>query len=75
MGSLGEIVKNMGSLGEGDAKNRALNSLTYVSPLEWECPSPGICVTEVGQLSPGPLAIMRPAFLVHSKSRAGEGKT
>ncbi len=29
-----------GSLGESDAKNEGLNSLTYISPLEWECPPP-----------------------------------
>ncbi len=43
MGSLGEFVKNnniMGSLGEDDAKNEGLNSLTYVSIPEWECPPP-----------------------------------
>ena len=38
MGSLGEIVKNMGSLGEDDGKIGGLNSLTYISPPEWECP-------------------------------------
>ena len=38
MGALGDSTqfykfsKNMGSLGEGDAKNGSLNSLTYVSP-------------------------------------------
>ncbi len=41
MGSLGEIVKiNIGSLSESDAKNGGLNSLTYVSPPEWDYPSP-----------------------------------
>ncbi len=40
MRSLGEIVKIYGFLGEGDAKNRGLNSLTYVSPPECEPPPP-----------------------------------
>ncbi len=33
-----KIVKYMGSLGEGNAKNGGLNSLTYVSLPERECP-------------------------------------
>ena len=28
----------MGSLGESDAEKGGLNSLTYTSPPEWECP-------------------------------------
>ncbi len=41
MRSLGEIVKNMLFLGEGDAKNEGLNGLTAVSPPERECPPQG----------------------------------
>ena len=37
-GSLGEIVKNMGSLGESDAEKWGLNSLTYAPPPEWGPP-------------------------------------
>ena len=35
-----KFLKNMGSLGDSDAENGGLCSLTYASPLKWECPSP-----------------------------------
>ena len=31
-------VKNMGSMGDGDAEKGGLLSLTYASPPEWDCP-------------------------------------
>ncbi len=34
----------MGYLGQADAKNGELNSLTYVSPPEWEGVPPGLDV-------------------------------
>ena len=52
MGSLGEIVKIIGVLGEGDAENGGLNNLTYVSPPEWEPhPSPGKTTFDVQKFS------------------------
>ena len=48
MGSLGELVKIYGSLGEGDAKNGGLKSLTYASPPEWECSPPAYTYSNWG---------------------------
>ena len=35
------IIKNEGSLGDGDAEKGGLLSLTYASPPEWDCPPGG----------------------------------